>query len=157
MRKNGIAEYSFDNGTLKWTNGPRAVSYSIPNYADYPPFIQSALQNGFKQTIADAGALSDATIDQKFDAMQSRVDNLTKGIWTGPRESGNTLLFRAMVGLCNGKHKPFPKRTEAEVRVWLEAQSPKVKRQLAAKPAIRAAMDALRPEAVEIDVSELGL
>jgi hypothetical protein len=167
MRKNGIADYSYGNGILGWTNGNRTVGYNLGNavrkhdesglkLADNP-FLMAMLHNGAKQTIADAGALSDATVDQKFDAMIARVENLQKEIWIGPRESGNTLLLRAMVKLCDGKHKPFPKRTEQEVRVWIDGQSPKVKRQLARKPAVRDMMDSLRPEAAEIDVSELGL
>jgi len=143
MRANGIAEFSFapDTGTLNWdfsAHGLEAVSYTIPKWSKYSDFIRAALVNGFKQKIADSGALSDATVAEKREAMHDCAENLRAEIWNAPRESGNTLLFRAACQLNPGK-------TPAEIKAKLEAMPAKLKRALAKLPEYRDAMDAMRP------------
>ena len=121
-RANGISDFSDDGGVLRWVYPDRigTVSFdlnAVPEYAAADPFIQSALYNGFKQTLVDAAAKSGATVAEKFAAQSARADTLREREWTSRRDGVNSLLVAVLVHYYAGA------KTAADVRKQVEPWS----------------------------------
>lgn len=121
-----------------------------------PEIREAAMMHGLKQKIGDAAAISrnpetgrSATTDDKFDAMAEVFNRLMAGHWNKPRESGEGAgaggqLFKA---LCRVKAD----KTPAEVRAFLDGLDKTQQAALRKVPAIAAAIEAIRAEAVSPD------
>lgn len=152
MRANGIAEFALLGRTLQWTfptlKGGNVVRFTVPEY-DLTPRDDAALIFGHKQTIADAGAKSNATTQEKFDAMLARVETLNNGEWRGERGTGSDSLLVAAIAAVR-------QMSESNVRKFLSDKSAAQKSALAASDKYSAKIAELRKARVSgVDVSAI--
>ena len=61
------------------------------------PTLDAIFVHGLNAKIGDAAAKSDATTDEKFDAMQKVIDALYAGTWRGEREPSDSDLIEAIL------------------------------------------------------------
>lgn len=90
---------------------------------------QQAADNGWKQTIGDAGAKSrdpktgkSATIAEIRESMRDRIETLYSGEWTARTQPVSTLLARAIAALYPAKFPPENNPIRA-VREWVASQA----------------------------------
>lgn len=109
-----------------------------------------ALLHGLKQKLVDAAAISrdpstgrEASVETKFQAVTDVYERLMSGEWNKRREGGGAgggLLFQALVRRYAGK------KTETQIKEWLEVKSDKEKAALRKNPEIAKIIDEIRAE-----------
>lgn len=107
MRANGISSFDGDlaeTGILQWKRpGCETVRFDVrtvfPDFDAMTDCQQRTIVNGFKQKIADSGALKDATPTAKMSAMFDTADRLAMlQQWnSGTRASIRTVNVEALV------------------------------------------------------------
>lgn len=114
---------------------------------------EMALLHGLKQKLVDAAAISrnpetgrSATVDDKFQAVQSVFDRLLSGLWNEPREGGGggSLLFKA---LC----RMYADKEPATLREWLDKKTDAEKAALRKNPKIAAIILDIQAESAKTD------
>jgi hypothetical protein len=113
--------------------------------------LDAGLIHGFSAKVGDAAAKSDATADEKFDAMQSVIDNLYADKWRGERESGDAVLIEAILEV---QPKANPDKVVADLKKMSDAQ----KKALRLHPPIKKILERNAAEAVKksgVKVDEL--
>lgn len=98
--------------------------------------------HGINAKVGDAGAIQNATTDEKQDAMEKVIAALYAGEWRGERESTDAILLDA---LC----KFNPKQTREKHGEELKALSSAEKLTLRTIPAIKKIYDSLVAETVK--------
>lgn len=123
----------------------------------------NAERHGWIQRISDAAAISrdpetgkPASAQDKFDAMSRLVAHYESGTaeWSrkpvaGEREKGG-LLFKALCQMS-------PSKSPEEIRVWMGTKTKKELNKIRVSERVSAVIDAMRPTADDVDLSELGL
>lgn len=111
---------------LEWTAGNNKLAFDTTRAT--AEIAEAAMFHGFKQKIDDARALSrdpetgkSATLDEKFSAMATVIQNLYDGNWNSRRESVNRAIFVEAVAevrkvSIESVEKALEKWTDAEVR-----------------------------------------
>lgn len=145
---------------LTFSNGKRIELAASSLSAE---IIEAALWHGLKQKLVDAAAISRdpetgraATIDTKFEAVDSVFQRLLAGDWNKTREGGaggsGGLLFRALCRIYAGRKSP-----EA-LREFLDRKSDAEKAALRKTAAVAAMIETIKAEAAKtagIDGAEL--
>lgn len=148
MRANGIADFALVERTLQWTFPTlkgATVRFDVPDHG-IDARDDAAMVFGYKQTIADAGAKSNATTQQKFDAMRDRVATLNGGDFYAER--GDSLLIAA---ICAARAM-----SAGNVRKFLSDKTAAQKAALRELPHYKAEIDKIRAARVaNVDTTEL--
>lgn len=146
MRANSVMEFALVGRTLQWTF-PKlgVVRFDVPD-CGLDARDDAAMQFGYKQTIADAAAISNATPTQKYNAMLDRVATLNGGEWRAER--GDAILVAA---ICRARAM-----SESNVRKFLDGKTAAQKQALAELPHYKAEIDRIRAARVaNVDTSIL--
>jgi hypothetical protein len=117
---------------------------------------RQALLHGLKQKLVDAAAISRntdtgraASTDDKYNAVKEVYDRLVSGQWNKTREGGGGagaggLLFRALVRM-------YPKKTEGDLRTYLDGLDDKQQAALRKNPKVAAVIAEIRAESAKPD------
>ncbi|MFZ9649764.1 MAG: hypothetical protein ACO29C_06710 [Fluviibacter sp.] len=147
---------------LTFSNG-KTLELKTNAIAD-PAIREAAMMHGFKQKLVDAAAISRntetgraASVEDKYQAVLTVFNRLTDDNpqWNATREGGGNsggLLLRALVRMYDGR------KTEQELRAYLDAKTDAQKTALRGNPKVAAIIEELRAEsgkAANIDSNEL--
>ena len=115
----------FEDMRIDFSNG-QTIRVNILELSD--SIKAQALAHGLKQKLVDAAAISrdaltgrSATIEDKFEAVETVYNRLLTGEWNATREGGSInggILFRALVDLYAGR------KTPEEIKAFLDDKSP---------------------------------
>lgn len=133
----------------KAVDGSREVQCDLSKMS--PGTLDAALIHGFSAKIGDAAAKSDATVAEKFDAMESVINNLYADKWRGDREPGYTDLVDA---ICESN----PTKNREKVFIAVKAATDAERKALRAHAPIKKILDRRAAEAAKksgVDVSKM--
>lgn len=141
-RANGIAMFSWDSVArrLQWDFGGAlgVVGFTVPE-CGLDARDDAAMVFGYKQTIADAAAKSNATPAEKREGMADRIATLESGAWRAERGVSVDAILVAAIAAVAGK--PL-----AHIREWLGTKTAEERAALAASPKFANEINRLRRE-----------